>query len=115
MFGDHPPHWLRWANTSAARATTTFIAIIALVLSAWLLLRQQQYLDCVADAQHASARRTSAISEATDRERAADLALIRGPLPGGPDVAQLRAAALAARQNTDRVRAENPPPSSDRC
>ena len=43
MFGDEPPRWLRWANTSAARATTTIVAFVALVLSA-LNIVALQYL-----------------------------------------------------------------------
>lgn len=115
VFGDSPPRWLRWANTSGARATTTVIAIVALLLSGWLLLRLQSYVDCVAEQQHADAKRTTAIAEATDRERAADRALIAGPVPGGPDAATLRAEAIDARQATDRVRADNPPPPLNRC
>lgn len=115
MFGDHPPAWLRWANTSAARAATTIIAIIALALSGMLLLRLQRYVDCVAEQQNADARRTSAIAEATDHERRADAALVIGPTPGGPSGAELRRLDVEARQHTDRVRADNPPPPAREC
>lgn len=111
MFGDNPPKWLRWANTSGARATTTVIAIVALLISVVLLARLQGYIDCVAESQRRDAQRTAAIAAATDAERVADSALIEGPLPGGPDAQQLRANSYAARQVTDRVRAQNPPPS----
>lgn len=115
MFGDHPPRWLRWANTSGARATTTVIAIVALLMSGMLLLRLQRYVDCVADQQNADAVRTAAISAATDLERRADAALVRGPLAGGPDKEELRRLDVEAREHTDRVRAANPPPPPRQC
>lgn len=115
VFGDHPPAWLRWANTSGARATTTIIAIIALVMSGLLLLRLQHYVDCVADQQNADAKRTAAIAAATDRERRADAALVLGPTPGGPSGADLRRLDVEAREHTDSVRAANPPPPPREC
>jgi len=115
MFGENPPAWLRWANTSGARATTTLIAIVALMTSVVLLARLQGYINCVADSQRQDSQRTAAIAVATDAERAADNALIEGPLPGGPDAQQLRANSYAARQVTDRVRAQNPPPALNPC
>ena len=115
MFGDHPPQWLTWANTSGARAVTTIIAFVALVLSGFLAVRQQSYINCVAEQQQRDAERTRAISAATDVEREADRALLAGPTPGGPDAARLRAAAVAARAITDRVRQQNPAPPMHRC
>lgn len=115
MFGDEPPRWLRWANTSGARATTTIVAFVALILSGLLGLRQQGYINCVADQQARDAERTRAIAAATDIERSADAALVAGPTPGGPTAQQLRAADVAARQFTDRVREQNPPPAQHRC
>lgn len=113
VFGDDPPAWLSWANTSGARASTTFVAVVALILSAILGLRQQSYITCVADQQAADAERTRAIAAATDIERAADAALVLGA--GGPDVVHLRAADVAARAFTDKVREQYPPSESRRC
>lgn len=115
MFGDNPPHWLRWANTSGARAVTTIIAFVALVLSGFLAVRQQSYINCVAEQQARDAERTRAIAAATDVERQADAELLAGPRPGGPSADQLRAAAVAARAITDRVRHQNPAPAMHRC
>lgn len=115
MFGDNPPHWLRWANTSAARSITTMVSFVALILSFVVLYRLQGYISCVADQQSLSDTRTRAISAATDVERAADSALIAGARPGGPTVEELRAASVAARNLTDTIRRQNPPPSVRRC
>jgi hypothetical protein len=115
MFGDNPPRWLSWANTSGARATTTIVAVVALILSGLLGVRQQSYINCVAEQQQADAERTRAIASATDAERAADAALVAGAQPGGPTLVELRAADVAARQVTDRVREQNPPPRLKRC
>lgn len=115
MFGDHPPAWLRWANTAAARSITTITAIVALLLSIVVMSRLQAYVGCVADQQAMNDERTRALAAATDAERVADTALIAGPQPGGPDIAALRAASLAARNVTDQVRRQNPPPPVRRC
>jgi hypothetical protein len=115
VFGDHPPRWLAWANTSQARAATTVVAMVALVASIILGLRQQAYTTCLGEKEAADSARTLAISRATDIERAADLALLVGPTAPGQTGAELRAAARAARTNTDRVRAENPPPNLHGC
>jgi hypothetical protein len=115
MFGDEPPGWLSWANTAGARATTTIVAVVALGLSALLGIRQQSYINCVAEQQAASDDRTRAIAAATDMERAADAALVAGPAAAGRTVEQLRAADVAARAFTDRVREQNPPPRARRC
>jgi|SRR5688572_16245938 len=115
MFGDNPPRWLGWANTSSARAITTIIAFVALVMSGFLAVRQQAYIECVAEQQARDSERTRAISAATDAEREADRELIAGPRPDGPTAEQLRAAAVAARAVTDRVRQQNPAPPMHRC
>lgn len=115
MLGEHPPNWLRWANTTGARATTTLIAIITLVACAFLAVRQQSYVECIAEQQQAIQARTRAISAATDIERAADAALIEGPRPGGPSAEELRASAAAARRVTDLVRERNQPAPINRC
>lgn len=110
-----PPRWLRWANTDAARAVTTIIAIIALGGCLLLGLRQQSYINCVAEQQQHDAERTRAIAGATDAERTADRDLIAGPEATGRTAEQLRAAAVAARAVTDRIREQNPPPPLRRC
>jgi hypothetical protein len=104
MFGENPPRWLSWANTSGARATT-IVAVVALILSGLLGVRQQSYINCVAEQQQADAERTRAIASATDA----------GAQPDGPTLVELRAADVAARQVTDRVREQNPPPRLKRC
>lgn len=113
MFGDNPPRWLRWADTSGARATTTVMAMIALLGCLLLGLRQQAYINCVAEQQARDAERTRAIAAATDVERAADRDLIMGA-PGRTQES-LRAADVAAREFTDQIRAANPPPPVRRC
>jgi hypothetical protein len=115
MFGDTPPPWLGWANTSSARAITTIVAIFALVVAAFVGLRQQTYITCVADQQSMSDARTRILAAATDNERAADTALIAGEQPNGPKIVELRAQSVAARAVTDLVRKQNPPPPLRRC
>lgn len=115
MFGDTPPRWLAWANTSSARAVTTIVAFIALIVAGLLGIRQQDYITCVADQQARSDARTRILAAATDAERAADTRLIAGPQPGGPSAEQLRAASVAARAVTDLLRKDNPPPPLRRC
>ena len=115
MFGDNPPKWLRWANTSGARATTTVIAIVALLVSGYLFYRLNELVTCIAERQRADAARTAVIAEATDAERRADAALVAGPQPGGPSGAELRRRDVEARRHTDEVRAANPPTSVNPC
>jgi hypothetical protein len=104
-----PPRGLRWTATAAARGITTLVALATLLLAVVLGVRQQFYISCVGDRQQADAERTAAISEATEAERAADRELLADPN------ADRRARALAARQHTDRVRAEYPAPAPRRC
>lgn len=115
VFGDNPPRWLRWANTSGARATTTVIAMLALFVSGYLFYRLNELVTCIADQQAADQRRTSIIAEATDAERRADAALVAGPMPGGPDGRELRRLDVEARRHTDTVRAANPPLPAAHC
>jgi hypothetical protein len=114
MFGDHPPQWLRWANTSTARAVTTIMAMIALVLSVYFGFQQQAYSKCVAEQQEKDADRTRAISAATDAERRAERALLQGS-PTAAGLKELRDRVTAARAVTDRVRESNPPPDPTTC
>lgn len=109
MFGENPPRWLRWANTSGARATTTFVAIIALLTSGIFYYQLQTFVGCLSDQQRADAVRTAVIADATDDERRADAALVAGPQPGGPSGRELRRLDVEARQRTDAIRAANPP------
>lgn len=104
-----PPRGLRWTATAAARGITTLLALATLAMAIFLGVRQQLYISCVGDQQRADAARTAAISAATDAERAADQRLLADP------DAERVAAALAARQHTDRVRAEHPAPPPRRC
>ena len=97
------------------RAATTFIALVALLVSGILGARLILFTQCVADQQTADARRTAVISAATDAERRADAALVAGPRPGGPSVSELRRLDVEARQHTDDVRAANPPLPAGVC
>jgi hypothetical protein len=115
VFGDNPPRALRWANTAGARATTTIVALIALLVSGLLLYQFKSYVGCVAEQGNDDARRTAAIATATDAERRADAALVAGPVPGGPSGSELRRADIDARAHTDAVRAANPPPPPREC
>lgn len=112
---EDPPRWLAWAGTPTMRAATTFISLVALLVSAVLFYQLQSFTQCLADQQRADARRTTVIAQATDAERRADAALVAGPQPGGPDGQTLRRQDVAARQYTDAVRAANPPLPLDPC
>lgn len=112
---DDPPRWLAWAGTPTMRAVTTLVAVVALLGSVLPWIQLQEFAQCIAAQQQADARRTAIISAATDAERRADAALVAGPQPGGPSVAELRRLDVAARQHTDTVRAANPPPAVDPC
>lgn len=108
-----PPRGLGWTNTPPARAITTVVAIVALLVAGALGIRQQAYINCVAEQQRLAATRTAAIAKATDRERAAQRALIQGVKP--ENSAELRDAVLRSYDSTDQVRAENPPPLPGAC
>jgi hypothetical protein len=112
---DQPPRGLRWTTTDTARGLTTIVAMLALLLGITVCVQQQVYIHCVGARQAADAKRTAAISHATDVERAADRDLLDGPRPGGPTLLQLRDAAVAARAHTDVVRAANPPEQPGAC
>lgn len=112
-FDDKPPKALQWLDTDAARAVTTALAIVAILGAILLGIRQQQYISCVADQQRMAAVRTTAIAKATDAERAAQRRLlVEINKTNGPE---LRAAVLAAYDETDRIRAANLPPAAHRC
>jgi hypothetical protein len=70
-------------------------------------------VDCLSERDAADQRRTAAIARATDAECAVDLALLRGA--GTSDVAALRVAATAARENTDAIRRAYPAPRVEPC
>lgn len=90
-----------------------FLAVISMVVSGYVGYRYVRLVDCLAAQALADQRRTAAIALATDQERRADLDLLRGA--GTPEVVRLRAAAIAAREHTDLVRRENPPPVVTSC
>lgn len=98
-----------------ARATgrlwlvAVILAIAALTLSIYVNSRYTGLIECLRVSAEADQRRTSAIAAATDAERIADLTLLRDRTD------EHRAAAIAARENTDRVRAENPAPATAPC
>lgn len=107
-----PPRGLRWTITPYGRALTIMIAVVSLVVSMYVGYRYVGLVDCLRDSSLADKQRTAAISAATDAERAADLALIEGSAADGR---QLRENSVAARKNTDRVRAANPAPAVEPC
>lgn len=89
------------------------LAVVSFGVSGYVGYRYVGLVDCLAGQALADQKRTAAIAEATDAERRADLDLLRGA--GTPDVVQLRVAAIAAREHTDQVRAEHPPPAVKSC
>lgn len=107
------PRGFRWADQPVGRAIVTVLAIVSLVLSLYVGYRYVGLIDCLRERAVADGVRTKAISDATDIERRADLALLSSPgRPGNVSRAELLAAAIDARQHTDRVRAANPAPSA---
>jgi hypothetical protein len=103
------PKGFRWADQPIGRAIVTVLAIVSLALSLFVGYQYVGLIDCLKDTAAADAKRTKAIADATDHERAADRALLAAPLGGDP-IGELRKKALAARAETDRVRAANPAP-----
>lgn len=95
------------------RGVTTIIALFSLLAAVVIGIRQQLYISCVGQTQVAAAQRTADIAKATDVERRAQRALIANT--DHEKTAALRAAALAAYDATDRVRAANPPPPDPHC
>lgn len=106
-----PPRGLRWADAWPARITVIILAAVCLITTSYLVYRYTSLTRCLSDRDTEDQRRTVAIAVATDAERRADLALIRG----GPDPHALRAAAIAAREHTDQVRADHPAPPVRPC
>lgn len=109
------PRGFRWADQPIGRAIVTVFAIVSLTLSLYVGYRYVGLIDCLRDRAVADGVRTKQIADATDVERRADLALLQGsgtPGDGGPSREELLAAAVAARQHTDRVRAANPAPTA---
>jgi hypothetical protein len=116
------PKGFRWADQPWARALVSVLAIISLGLSLVVGYQYVDLIDCLQDRAQSDAVRTKAIADATDRERAADRDLLAGPGTGTVEerrrgAAKLRERAIAARAETDRVRAANPAPpaSSAEC
>lgn len=106
-----PPRGLGWTVAPTGRVLALLLAVVSLAVSFYVGWRQVRLVDCLKQQAVADQRRTAAIAGATDIERSADLALIKG----GPDVAELRRSAIAARENTDRVRARYPAPPPEPC
>lgn len=105
------PPGLRWLAGSFGRVLVALLAVASLVTSMYVGYRYTGLVNCLQERDLADQRRTAAIAAATDRERQADLALIRGQ----GDNAELRRAALTAREATDRTRAEHPAPAVQPC
>lgn len=110
----YPPRGLRWTDTGVVRTTANIVAFVALLTAVFAGIRQQVYVNCVADQQRAQAMRTSAIATATDAERRAQRALITA-VGDERQVEAMRAAALAAYDATDAVRKAHPAPPPKHC
>jgi hypothetical protein len=106
------PRGFRWTDAPAARAVLAVLIVVSLGLSIYASVRYVGLVNCLQAHAAADAQRTKRIADATDAERAADRLLLMGPREG-QTAADLRAAALAARAETDRVRADNPAPSGE--
>lgn len=106
-----PPRGLEWTINAFGRVLALSLAIISLGASMYIGWRQVELVDCLKAQSDEAQRRTSAIASATDLERTADLALIKG----GPNLEELRRDAIAARAYTDRVRAAHPAPPVKPC
>jgi hypothetical protein len=104
------PRGFRWADQPIGRAIVTVLAIVSLGLSLFVGYKYVALIGCLQDTARTDAQRTKAIADATDREREADRKLLAAPI-GSPQIAEYRAAALAARAATDEVRRENPAPT----
>lgn len=85
------------------------MAVISLLVAFFVAYRQYDLVNCLAERDAEVRIRTSAIANATDSERIADLALLRNSTP------ETRQAAIAARANTDLVRAAHPAPNVEPC
>ncbi len=93
------------------RAVASFLAIVALGISVVVGWKYLDLADCLRDKTTADSKRTSALAGPTDRERAAERALLA---PGGDPRVEL-AETLAAHDAVDRVRRLNPPPAPTGC
>lgn len=93
--------------TSRLWLVALFLAVTSMVVSGYVGYRYVGLVDCLRAASLADQRRTAAIADATDEERAADLALLRGE--GSRD------AAARAREHTDEVRRAYPAPPVKPC
>jgi hypothetical protein len=109
------PRGLKWVGGTFGTVAAYAIAIFSVGLSMYVLSLYKDLAGCIAENQAADQRRSAILSPFTDRERAADRALLVGPRPGGPDGHTLRQIDLDARAATDRARAANPVPPSSTC
>lgn len=109
------PRGLAWLGGTAGTVLAYAVAIGSIVLSIFVLNLYQDFADCTAQAQRADGARTAILAPYTDAERAADRRLLLGPEATGQSGAALREASLRAREETDRARAANPPPSGRIC
>lgn len=106
-----PPRGFGWTIAPFGRVLAISIALVSLLLSIYVGWRQVELTECLKAQADEAQRRTAAIASATDLERQADLALIKG----GANPGDLRARAIAARENTDAVRLAHPAPPVKPC
>jgi hypothetical protein len=91
-------------GSKAARIVVNILAVMVLVVQAYLFFRWELYTECVAQQATVAADRDRTIAQAIDVERAAERQLLLSPSEAK------RIAVLNARARVDTVRASNPPP-----
>lgn len=106
-----PPRGLEWTLAPIGRILALTLATVSLLVSLYVGYRYTGLVDCLSDQALTAQQRTSALAAATDAEREADLALLRG----GLDDPTLQQRAVTAREMTDRVRAAHPAPPVKPC
>lgn len=106
-----PPRGLEWTIAPFGRVLALSLALVSLGVSLYVGYRYTGLVDCLSAQALANQQRTAAIAAATDAERDADLALLRGGL--SPE--NLQREAISAREYTDKVRAAHPAPPVSPC
>lgn len=112
---DPPPRGLGWTVSPFGRVVSLTLAVIALGLSVYVNVLRIELAECLADRDLADQKRTAAIAAATDDERLADLALLKGAHENEFKRDELRKLTIKAREHTDRVRLANPAPKVRPC
>lgn len=112
----------RWLDSRAAFRAVQVVAALALLLSIFVGVKQYRLASCLASYNDRSAKATGARAEAAERDRAAQDALWQAiadttdpnKVPPGHANAHIKQAFitfLAAREEANRQRRENPAPA----